>query len=126
MSYTAADFKVDLNSFVWPSPSDSDVFWDRSFFPSASTSKGKDVSLDQGIPTEFERGQSAGPIHTIVHVTAEMAPIAKVGGLGDAVAGLARSCYLEGHNVEVVLPFYESIVRIYIITLYIIEYLTSI
>ena len=44
----------------------------------------------------------------IVHVTAEMAPIAKVGGLGDAVAGLARACVLQGHNVEVVLPFYDS------------------
>lgn len=45
----------------------------------------------------------------IVHVTAEMAPIAKVGGLGDVVTGLARACLMRGHSVEVFLPFYECI-----------------
>lgn len=45
----------------------------------------------------------------IVHVTAEMAPIAKVGGLGDVVTGLARSCLMRGHTVDVFLPFYECI-----------------
>jgi glycogen synthase len=38
----------------------------------------------------------------VVHVTAEMAPIAKVGGLGDVVTGLARAHLCAGHNVEVV------------------------
>lgn len=37
----------------------------------------------------------------VVHMTAEMAPIAKVGGLGDVVTGLARACLLRGHTVEV-------------------------
>ena len=45
----------------------------------------------------------------IVHLSAEMAPIAKVGGLGDVVTGLARSCTARGHNVEVIIPFYECI-----------------
>lgn len=40
------------------------------------------------------------PLH-VVHMTAEMAPIAKVGGLGDVVTGLARACLLRGHTVEV-------------------------
>lgn len=34
-------------------------------------------------------------------MTAEMARIAKVGGLGDVVTGLARACLLRGHTVEV-------------------------
>ncbi|GFZ21616.1 starch synthase 3 [Actinidia rufa] len=45
----------------------------------------------------------------VVHVTAEMAPIAKVGGLGDVVTGLARACLSRGHKVDVMLPFYECI-----------------
>ena len=44
-----------------------------------------------------------------MHVTAEMAPIAKVGGLGDVVTGLARAHLCAGHNVEVILPFYSSL-----------------
>ncbi|KAK3008774.1 hypothetical protein RJ639_015224, partial [Escallonia herrerae] len=38
-----------------------------------------------------------------------MAPIAKVGGLGDVVTGLARTCLLRGHKVDIMLPFYECI-----------------
>lgn len=45
----------------------------------------------------------------LVHVTAEMAPIAKVGGLADVVTGLARASLLRGHTVHVMLPFYECI-----------------
>lgn len=50
----------------------------------------------------------------VIHVTAEMAPIAKVGGLGDVVMGLARACLTRGHKVDVMLPFYECIQRQYI------------
>lgn len=45
----------------------------------------------------------------IVHVTAEMAPIAKVGGLGDVVTALGRAVQEEGHTVEVVMPKYDCI-----------------
>ena len=45
----------------------------------------------------------------VVHITAEMAPIAKVGGLGDVVTGLARANMCQGHDVEVILPYYSSI-----------------
>ena len=48
---------------------------------------------------------------SIVHISAEMAPIAKVGGLGDVVLGLARASTLKGHNVEVVLPGYNSVMK---------------
>jgi starch synthase len=39
-----------------------------------------------------------------VHVAVEMAPIAKVGGLGDVVTALARAVKDQGHLTEVVLP----------------------
>jgi starch synthase len=46
------------------------------------------------------------PLH-IVSISVEMAPIAKVGGLGDVVTSLARATKEEGHKVEVVLPKYD-------------------
>lgn len=42
----------------------------------------------------------------IVHIAAEMAPFAKVGGLGDVVGGLAKEMAKE-HEVEVILPRYS-------------------
>jgi starch synthase len=45
----------------------------------------------------------------IFHVAAELAPRAKVGGLGDVVAGLARECTSRGRRAVVVLPFYECL-----------------
>ncbi|KAL6980341.1 starch synthase [Sarracenia purpurea var. burkii] len=38
-----------------------------------------------------------------------MAPIAKVGGLGDVLTGLARACLSRGHKVDIMLPFYECL-----------------
>ena len=40
----------------------------------------------------------------VVHVAVEMAPICKVGGLGDVVTALGRAVQDEGHMVEVILP----------------------
>ncbi|CCB89691.1 glycogen synthase [Simkania negevensis] len=45
----------------------------------------------------------------IVHVTTELAPIAKVGGLGDMIQGLGKALVKEGELVEVILPFYDTI-----------------
>lgn len=45
----------------------------------------------------------------IVHVTAEMAPVAKVGGLGDVVLGLSRGELAQGHNAQVMLPKYDGL-----------------
>jgi starch synthase len=44
----------------------------------------------------------------VVMVTPECAPVAKAGGLGDAVAGLSRELELRGNAVEIVLPKYAS------------------
>ena len=40
----------------------------------------------------------------VVHIAVEMAPICKVGGLGDVVTALGRAVQEEGHMVEVILP----------------------
>lgn len=45
----------------------------------------------------------------VVHVTVEMAPIAKVGGLGDVVTALGRAVQEQGHQVHVILPKYDCI-----------------
>lgn len=44
----------------------------------------------------------------IVQVTPELAPVAKVGGLGDVVFGLSRELEIRGNHVEIVLPHYDS------------------
>jgi starch synthase len=82
---------------VWPSPSDEIPFWKKDF-PSWGVSP--------EVPADINKDSDR--MH-IIHVTAEMAPIAKVGGLGDVVTGLARACLSRGHTVEIMLPFYECI-----------------
>jgi starch synthase len=42
----------------------------------------------------------------VLHVASELAPIAKVGGLGDVVYGLSQECRRIGHDVLIVLPKY--------------------
>ncbi|GLT50623.1 hypothetical protein SLA2020_240970 [Shorea laevis] len=43
----------------------------------------------------------------IVHIAAEMAPVAKVGGLGDVVTGLGKALQKRGHLIEIILPKYD-------------------
>ncbi|XP_058196106.1 probable starch synthase 4, chloroplastic/amyloplastic isoform X3 [Rhododendron vialii] len=43
----------------------------------------------------------------VIHIAAEMAPVAKVGGLGDVVTGLCKALQKRGHLVEIVLPKYD-------------------
>ncbi len=47
----------------------------------------------------------------ILMITAEYAPLAKAGGLGDMVAALAGALAARGHEVKVVLPLYGDIDR---------------
>lgn len=47
----------------------------------------------------------------IVHLTTELAPLAKVGGLGDVVSGLSKGLIEGGVRVEVILPFYDHLDR---------------
>ncbi|XP_011093939.1 uncharacterized protein LOC105173754 isoform X2 [Sesamum indicum] len=94
---TAERTKSDYGDLVWPSPIDEIPFWNREL-PSWDISSEGPVDI-----------QKDSDLMHIVHVTAEMAPIAKVGGLGDVVTGLARACLTRGHKVDVFLPFYECI-----------------
>ncbi|KAJ0017433.1 hypothetical protein Pint_09928 [Pistacia integerrima] len=48
------------------------------------------------------------PMH-IVHIAVEMAPIAKVGGLGDVVTSLSRAVQELEHNVDIILPKYDCL-----------------
>lgn len=45
----------------------------------------------------------------IVHIASECAPVAKVGGLGDVVYGLAGELGRRGHAVEIILPKYDCL-----------------
>ena len=45
----------------------------------------------------------------ILHITPELTPWSKAGGLGDAVAGLVKALAAEGHEVRVVSPLYGSV-----------------
>ena len=45
----------------------------------------------------------------IVHIAAELAPLAKVGGLGDVVHGLCRALLHKNHSVRVILPKYDTL-----------------
>lgn len=45
----------------------------------------------------------------IIHLTAEFAPIAKVGGMGEVLVGLCRELTKLGESVEVILPKYDFI-----------------
>lgn len=45
----------------------------------------------------------------IVHVAAEMTPVAKVGGLGDVVLGLGRELAARGHRVDIIIPKYDCL-----------------
>lgn len=45
----------------------------------------------------------------IVHIATELAPIAKVGGLGDVIYGLSKELVKQGHHVEILLPKYDCL-----------------
>lgn len=45
----------------------------------------------------------------IVHIASELAPIAKVGGLGDVIYGLAKAQAKKGHKVRIFLPKYDCL-----------------
>lgn len=48
------------------------------------------------------------PPMNIVHISPEMAPVSKVGGLADVVFGLTKELAIRGHNVEIILPKYDN------------------
>lgn len=61
--------------------------------------------LDYNIPVQGAVVEE--PPMYVVNICVEMAPIAKVGGMGDVVTALSRAVQDAGHNVEVILPRYD-------------------
>jgi starch synthase len=45
----------------------------------------------------------------IIQIASELAPVAKIGGLGDVVFGLSRELEIRGHDVEIILPKYDCL-----------------
>ncbi|KAG0562921.1 hypothetical protein KC19_9G183000 [Ceratodon purpureus] len=64
---------------------------------------------DEDLAVEFKNliQPTKRPGLHIIHISAEMAPVAKVGGLGDVLTGLSRSFQKKGHLVEAILPKYD-------------------
>ncbi len=54
---------------------------------------------------------SAGAPIAVVHATAELAPFARTGGLGEAVRTLARYQAQAGIDVTIVMPYYGDVAR---------------
>ena len=54
----------------------------------------------------ISKGPKSPPLY-ICHIAVEMAPIAKVGGLGDVVTALSRAVQEHGHHAEIILPRYD-------------------
>ncbi|CAN6445436.1 unnamed protein product [Victoria cruziana] len=68
----------------------------------------KDKQEDEAVTAflELVSARTCPALH-VVHIAAEMAPVAKVGGLGDVVSGLGKALQRRGHLVEIVLPKYD-------------------
>jgi starch synthase len=43
----------------------------------------------------------------IIHISSELAPLAKVGGLADVVLGLSRELSWKGHDIDIIIPKYD-------------------
>ena len=74
--------------------------------PEEQTSTGSDDQEEHVHHDEHPGPQY--PSMFVVQITPELAPIAKVGGLADVVAGLSRELEIRGNSVEIILPKYDS------------------
>ncbi|MBK1642440.1 starch synthase [Chromatium okenii] len=63
---------------------------------------------EPALPMVIEPAVPPRPSLFIVHITPELAAVAKVGGLGDVVFGLSRELAIRGNHVEIILPKYAS------------------
>ncbi|KAK8958221.1 hypothetical protein KSP40_PGU002774 [Platanthera guangdongensis] len=81
---------------------------DRQIYEAYSACSGKNEHVAIEIFLKLTQPQTSKGLH-IVHIAAEMAPVAKVGGLGDVVSGLSKSLQRKGHLVEIVLPKYDCL-----------------
>ena len=104
-TFTPEQLLEDMQrGIVWPSQDEHNPpFYER---PARATPL--PVSLIDDTTITPPPSPTQTPLH-VVHVTAEMAPCAKVGGLGDVVTGLSKAFLAQGHYTEVILPYYECL-----------------
>ena len=96
---------IDASNVAWPEPGER--FWERS---PTKTPKTKETSAAAAsAPSSSPRVASDNSDAAIFHISAELAPRAKCGGLGDVVRGLAFEVASRGTRSVVVLPFYECL-----------------
>ncbi|XWS19411.1 hypothetical protein CRYUN_Cryun31cG0013500 [Craigia yunnanensis] len=97
-SHVKATVKVPLDAymmdFVFSEREDGGIFDNKG-------------GMDYHIPVFG--GIMKEPPMNIVHIAVEMAPIAKVGGLGDVVTSLSRAVQDLNHNVDIILPKYDCL-----------------
>ncbi|XP_074328864.1 starch synthase 3, chloroplastic/amyloplastic [Apium graveolens] len=97
-SHVTAKVKVPLDAymmdFVLSEREDGGVFDNK-------------LGMDYHIPV-FGGIAKEPPMH-IVHIAVEMAPIAKVGGLGDVVTSLSRAVQDLNHTVDIIFPKYDCL-----------------
>jgi starch synthase len=103
----------------WEKPAESEPVSGPAEVPDAA-------ALDESLPVTLtpgmesaEPGSAAGAQGVqaepqekkmyVVMVTSEVAPCAKVGGLGDVILGLGRELMRRGHEVEVICPMYACL-----------------
>jgi len=83
----------------------------------AAPATAESVHVEEPLPPEEpqqEEWQTQEATHHnpdlfIVHISPEMAPVAKVGGLADVVFGLTRELAIRGNHVEIILPKYDNL-----------------
>ncbi len=61
------------------------------------------------LPNEYPLRTPTGEPVTVVHLAAELAPFARTGGLGEAVASLAHSQALSGLTSIILMPLYRQV-----------------
>ncbi|MCC8190536.1 MAG: glycogen synthase [Planctomycetes bacterium] len=77
----------------------------------AAAMAGDGYDGDDAVPVAAPGNTAPVPLEKrmyIVMITPEVAPCAKVGGLGDVVLGLGRELMKRGHGVEVISPMYAG------------------
>jgi starch synthase len=80
--------------------------------PLPMPAEAESVHVEEPVPDEpaWEASSAPqGPELFIVHISPEMAPVAKVGGLADVVFGLTGELAIRGNHVEVILPKYDNL-----------------
>ncbi|GMH27467.1 hypothetical protein Nepgr_029310 [Nepenthes gracilis] len=94
---SSSDAKM-LREMVWKR--------DRRAYDTYLICKGKNEDETLAVFLRLTSNPTSSGLH-IIHIAAEVAPVAKVGGLGDVVTGLSKSLQKKGHLVEIVVPKYD-------------------